>query len=381
MMIQLTKEQERIRQEIRKFAEEKIAPIAGEIDKTGEYSPELLELFAGHDLLKLKLPEKYGGLEEEPTTYYLIIEEIARVCASSAMFVAVHGSCMTSIRVGGDDQLRDRIFGKLGRENLLMGWALTEPNAGSDVASMETKAVLDGDHYVINGSKCFISGGAGGEPADIYTTFVKTGNAEGKKNISGFVVEKDTPGFCIGKIENKLGLHGSQAVELIFKDARVPKENLMGKEGDGWQILMESIKETRLGIGAMALGLAQGALDQAINYAKQRVQFGRPISEFQGIQFMLADMKMQVEASRAMVYQAASMLERGVKNILPYASMAKCFASDAAMKVTTDAVQILGGSGYMQDYPVERMMRDAKATQIMEGTNQIQRLIIAKSIL
>ncbi len=381
MMIQLTKEQERIRQEIRKFAEEKIAPLAGEIDKTGEYPPKLLELFAEHDLLKLKLPGKYGGLEEEPVTYYLIIEEIARVCASSAMFVAVHGSCMTSIRVGGDDHLKDRIFGKLGKENLLMGWALTEPNAGSDVASMEAQAVLDGDHYVINGSKCFISGGAGGECADIYTTFVKTGNVKGKKNISGFVVEKNTPGFRIGKIENKLGLHGSQAVELIFKDARVPKENLMGKEGDGWRILMESIKETRLGIAAMALGIAQGALDQAINYAKQRVQFGRPISEFQGVQFMLADMKIQVEASRAMVYQTASMLERGVKNILPSASMAKCFASDAAMKVTTDAVQILGGSGYMQDYPVERMMRDAKATQIMEGTNQIQRLIIAKSIL
>ena len=380
-MIYLTKEQKSIRQEIRKLAEEKFAPFAGEIDETGQYPNELLDFFDEHDLLKLKLPEKYGGLEEEPVTYYLIIEEMARVCASSAMFIAVHGSCLTSINFGADEQLKDRILTKIGKGKYLMGWALTEPNAGSDVASMETLAVLDRDNYIINGTKCFISGGAGGKAADIYTVFVKTGTGKGKKNISAFVIEKGTPGFSAGKIENKLGLRGSQAVELIFKDVKIPMSNLIGKEGDGWQILMESIKETRLGVASIALGVAQGALDHATDYAKHRIQFGRPISQFQGIQFMLADMKMQVEASRALIYQAASMLERGEDDILPYASLAKCFASDAAMKVTTDAVQILGGAGYMKDYPVERMMRDAKSTQLMEGTSQIQKIIIAKHML
>jgi alkylation response protein AidB-like acyl-CoA dehydrogenase len=377
-MIQLTEEQEMIRETVRKLAKEELAPIAIRIDETGEFSWEVVDLLKKHDLLKLKLPRKYGGLEVDYTTYYMVIEEIARVCASSSMLIATQGSCLTTIIVSASDQQKDRFLGRLGKEGFLMSWALTEPNAGSDVNSMQTRAVLKGDYYIVNGSKCFITGGG---VADIYTTFVKTDAKKGDRGISGFIVEKDTPGFSIGKIENKMGMRGSQTTELVFEDARVPKGNLLGRQGGGWQILMESIKETRLGIACQALGIAQGALDYAANYTKQRVQFGRPISEFQGIQFMLADMKIHIEASRALIYQTASMLDRGKRDILPFAAMAKCLASDTAMKVTTDAVQILGGYGYMKDYPVERMMRDAKSTQITEGTNQIQRMIIARSLL
>ncbi|OIP30628.1 MAG: acyl-CoA dehydrogenase [Deltaproteobacteria bacterium CG2_30_43_15] len=377
-MIQLTEEQDMIRKTVRKLAEEKLAPIAVRIDKAGEFSRDVVELFEEYDLLRLKLPKKYGGLETDHTTYYLVIEEIARVCASSSMLVATQGSCLTSLLVSVNKEQEERFFGRLGKGNVIMSWALTEPGAGSDVGSMRTRAVLNGDHYIINGSKCFITAGG---VADIYTTFVRTGSGQGTKGLSGFVVEKDTPGFNIGKIEDKLGMRGSQTTELIFEDARVSKENLLGREGGGWSILMESIKETRLGIASQALGIAQGALDYATRYSKERVQFGRPISENQGIQFMLADMKIQVEASRALIYQTASMLDRGIRDILPYAAMAKCMASDTAMRVTTDAVQILGGYGYMKDHPVERMMRDAKSTQITEGTNQIQRMIIARSML
>jgi len=377
-MIQLTDEQEMIKQTVRKLAEEKLAPLAAKIDKSGEFSQEVADILEEHDLLKMKLPKKYGGLEVDPTTFYLVVEEVARVCGSSAMVVAIQGSSMVTILAGANEEQRDRFFGKIGKGNVLLSWALTEPDAGSDVGSMRSRAVLDGDHYIINGSKCFISGGG---VADLYTTFIKTSNEKGTKGISAFVVEKGTPGFSIGKLEEKLGVRASPTAELIFDDARVPKENLLGKEGDGWKILMESIKETRLSVAAMALGFAQGALDFACNYSKERVQFGKPISEFQGLRFMLADMKIQTEAARALVYQVASLLDRGIRDVVPQAAMAKCFASDTAMKVTTDAVQILGGYGYMKDYPVERMMRDAKCTQIMEGTNQIQRVILAKSLL
>ena len=378
MMIQLTEEQDMIRKTVRKLAEEKLAPIAVRIDKTGEFSRDVVALFEEYDLLRLKLPKKYGGLEADHTTYYMVIEEIARVCASSSMLVATQGSCLTTLLVSVNKEQEGRFFSRLGKGNVIMSWALTEPGAGSDVGSMRTKAVLNGDHYIVNGSKCFITAGG---VADIYTTFVRTGSGQGTKGLSGFVVDKDIPGFSIGKIEDKLGMRGSQTTELIFENARVPKENLLGREGGGWSILMESIKETRLGIASQALGIAEGALDYATRYSKERVQFGRPISENQGIQFMLADMKIQVEASRALIYQTASMLDRGIRDILPYAAMAKCMASDTAMRVTTDAVQILGGYGYMKDHPVERMMRDAKSTQITEGTNQIQRMIIARSML
>ena len=377
-MIQLTEEQEMIRRTVRKMAQEKLAPIAVRMDQAGVFSREVVDLFEEYDLLRLKLPKKYGGLESDHTTYYMVIEEVARVCASSSMLVATQGSCLTTLLVSVNKEQEERFFTRLGKGNVLMSWALTEPGAGSDVGAMRTRSVPNGDYYIINGSKCFITAGG---VADLYTTFVKTRDEGGTKGISGFVVEKDTPGFCIGKVEDKMGMRGSQTAELIFDDARVPKENLLGQPGDGWRILMESIKETRLGIASQALGIAGGALDYATEYAKQRVQFGRPISEFQGIQFMLADMKIKVEASRALIYQTAAMLDRGMRDILPYAAMAKCLASDTAMRVTTDAVQILGGYGYMKDYPLERMMRDAKSTQITEGTNQIQRMIIARSIL
>ncbi|MDY6970374.1 MAG: acyl-CoA dehydrogenase family protein [Spirochaetota bacterium] len=377
-LIQLTEEQEMIRDMVRRLADEQIAPIAGRIDQSGEFPQDVVDLFEKYDLFKLKLPKKYGGLEVDSVTYYLVIEEIARVCGSSSMMIAIQGSCMTTINVGSNEEQKDRFLGKLGKGNVIMSWALTEPGAGSDVGSISTKAVLDGDNYILNGSKCFISNGGS---ADLYTTFVRTSEGKGTNGLSAFIIEKDTPGFKIGKIEDKLGMRGSMTSELIFEDAKVPKENRLGEEGMGWSILTESIKETRLGIAVQALGIAQGALDNATEYAKEREQFGKPISSFQGVQFMLADMKMRVEAARALIYQVASLLDRGIRDIIPHAAMAKCFASDTAMKVTTDAVQILGGYGYMKDYPVERMMRDAKATQIMEGTNQIQRVIIARSML
>ena len=377
-MIQLTEEQEMIRDNMRKLAKEEIAPIARRIDEKSEFPRDVADLFEKFGLFKLKLPKEYGGLDVDSVTYYLVIEEIARVCGSSSMMFTVQGSCMTTIKAGSNDEQKKRFLGRLGKGNVIMSWALTEPGAGSDVGSISTKAVLNGDNYIINGSKCFISSGGS---ADLYTTFVRTGEEKGTRGLTAFVVEKETPGFSVGKIEDKLGMHGCQTSELIFEDAKVPKANRLGEEGMGWQILTESIKETRLGIAIMAVGIAQGALDCATEFAMERVQFGKPISQFQGIQFMLADMKMQVEAARALVYQVASMLDRGIRDIIPQASMAKCFASDTAMKVTTDAVQILGGYGYMRDYPVERMMRDAKATQIMEGTNQIQRVIIANSML
>jgi len=377
-MIHLTEEQQMIRETVRKLAEEKLAPIAVRIDKTGKFSREVVDLFEEYDLLKLKLPKKYGGLDTDHTTYYLVIEEIARVCASSSMLIATQGSCLTSIRLGANKEQEERFFGRLGKGNVILSWAMTEPNAGSDVGAMRARAVLDGDYYIVNGSKCFITAGG---IADMYTVFFRTSGEKGTDGLSGFVVDKDTPGFSVGKIEDKMGMRGSQTSELFFEDARVPKENMLGKEGKGWDLLIESVKETRLGIACQALGIAEGALEFATNYSKERVQFGKPISKNQGIQFMLADMKIQVEASRALIFQTAAMLDRGIRDVLPYAAMAKCMASDTAMKVTTDAVQILGGYGYMKDYPVERMMRDAKSTQITEGTNQIQRMIIAGSML
>ena len=377
-MIHLTEEQQMIRETVRKLAEEKLAPIAVRIDKTGKFSREVVDLFEEYDLLKLKLPKKYGGLDTDHTTYYLVIEEIARVCASSSMLIATQGSCLTSIRLGANKEQEERFFGRLGKGNVILSWAMTEPNAGSDVGAMRARAVLDGDYYIVNGSKCFITAGG---IADMYTVFFRTSGEKGTDGLSGFVVDKDTPGFSVGKIEDKMGMRGSQTSELFFEDARVPKENMLGKEGKGWDLLIESVKETRLGIACQALGIAEGALEFATNYSRERVQFGRPISKNQGIQFMLADMKIQVEASRALIFQTAAMLDRGIRDVLPYAAMAKCMASDTAMKVTTDAVQILGGYGYMKDYPVERMMRDAKSTQITEGTNQIQRMIIAGSML
>lgn len=377
-MRQLTEEQKMLLDMVRKFAQEKIAPRAAEIDEKGEYPWDIKEAMAKLDLLALPFPEEYGGTGSDLLTICMVIEEIAKVCVTSSLIVAIQSLGSLPITISGTPEQKKRYFSKLASGEWMPAFALTEPSAGSDVAAMRTRAVRDGDSYVINGTKHFITNAG---IANLYSVFAMTDPAKGVKGISAFVVESDRPGFSVGKIEHKMGVRGSQTGELLFQDCRIPAENLLGKEGDGFKIAMMTLDRSRPEVGAQAVGVAQGALDYACRYAKERVQFGGSIASLQGIQFMLADMAIQVEAARLLVYQAAEAAERGDKNIAMYSAMAKCFAGDTAMHVTTDAVQVLGGYGYMKEYPLERMMRDAKITQIYEGTSQIQRLVVARNLL
>jgi len=326
----------------------------------------------------IPIPEEWGGAGGDFLAYVLAIEEISRVSAAVSVILSVHTSLGTFpiLNYGTEDQ-KTRFLRKLARGEILGAFALTEPNAGSDASRIQTTAATKADYYVLNGSKVFIT--SAGE-ADIYIVIAVTDKERGTRGISAFIVERDTPGVRFGPPERKLGLHASSTRQIFFEDAMVPRSNLLGREGEGFAIAMSLLDGGRIGIGAQALGIAQGALDTALGYSKERCQFGQPISSFQAIQFMLADMATQVEAARLLVYQAADLRNRALPHTRQ-ASMAKMFASDVAMRVTTDAVQILGGYGYMQDFGVERMMRDAKATQIYEGTNQIQRLVIARNLL
>jgi len=324
------------------------------------------------------IPEEYGGAGCDYLSYIITIEEISRACASTGVILAVHTSVGTfPIVYFGTEEQKQKYVPKLASGEYIGAFALTEPNAGSDPANLGTTAKLEGDHYIVNGSKIFIS--SGGE-AEVCVTFVRTGNEKGYKGITCLLVDKNTPGFSIGKIEEKMGLHGDITAELVFDNAKVPKENLLGKEGEGFKVAMALLDGGRIGIAAQGLGIAQAAFDVARDYAKERIQFGKPIADLQAIQFMLAEMATRIDCSRLLVYRAARMRDMG----LPYAkeaSMAKMYATDTAMEVTTNAVQILGGYGYCKEYPVERYMRDAKITQIYEGTNQIQRIVIAKHLL
>lgn len=378
MPYMLTEEQQMVRDMVRKLAQNEIAPRAAEIDRTRTFPRENLKKMAELGLMGVPIPEEYGGAGYDFLSYIITIEEISKACASTGVILAVHTSVGTfPILYFGTEEQKQKYIPKLASGEWLGAFALTEPNAGSDPANLSTTARLEGDYYIVNGSKIFIT--SGGE-ADVYVTFVTLDKSKGHKGITCLLIEKDTPGFSVGKIEEKMGLHGDITAELIFDNAKVPRENLLGKEGEGFKIAMSLLDGGRIGIGAQGLGIAQAALDAAIEYSKIRVQFGKPISSFQGIQFMLADMATQVDAARMLVYRAARMRDMG----LPYskeASMAKMFATDTAMKVTTDAVQIFGGYGYSKEYPVERYMRDAKITQIYEGTNQIQRMVIAKHLL
>lgn len=374
---EFTDEQQMIRQMIAKLAGEKIAPRAAEIDETNEFPIDIKEIMAENGLLKMGLPEKYGGIGAEVTTLCIAMEEIAKVSLTATIiFFSIH-LIIEMLLAAGTDKQKERFFPKIAEGNKVGCMAVTEPNAGSDLSGIKTRAVLDGDNYLVNGSKCFLTAGG---MADFYALFASTQPEKKGKGISGFIVERDTPGLSIGKLENPMGMRGAANVELIFEDARIPKDNLLGNEGEGLKILLETLETERLWVSAQAVGLAQGAMDYAARYAKERAQFGRPIVEFQAIQFMLADMAMQIEAARSLLYRAASLKDQGKKDTRGLAAMAKCFATDVAMKVTTDAVQILGGYGYMKDHPLERMMRDAKATQIFAGTNQIQRIVIARSL-
>lgn len=375
----LTDEQKMLRDMVRKLCQNEIAPRAAEIDRTHAFPWENLRRLAELGLMGVPIPEEWGGAGFDFLSYIITVEEISKACASTGVILAVHTSlgCFSLLNFGTEEQKKKYLV-KLASGQWLGAYALTEPDAGSNPANLSTSARLEGDHYLVNGSKLFITSGG---QADLYVTFVRTDpGSGGHKGITCLLIEKDAPGFSIGRVEEKMGIHGSATAELIFDNARVPRENLLGEEGEGFKVAMKLLDGGRVGIGAQGVGIAQAALEAATDFAKQRVQFDRPIAEFQAIQFMLADMATRVEAARLLVYRAARLRDMG----LPYtkeASMAKMFGTDTAMQVTTDAVQILGGYGYCKEYPVERYMRDAKITQIYEGTNQIQRIVIAKQIL
>ncbi len=374
----LSEDEQTLIETIREIARERVAPRAAEIDHTGEYPWDMKELLAQQDILAMAFPEAYGGLGSSELAVVMAIEELSRHCATTGLILAVQQLGAMPIMLAATEEQKRRYLPPLASGEWLAAYGLTESGSGSDAAAMQTFAVRKGDKYILNGTKRFITNGG---LAQVNSIFAVTDRSAGPRGISGFIVEKDFPGFAVGRIEDKMGIKGSQTAELIFTDCEVPAENLLGREGEGFKIAMMTLDRTRIGIGAQALGIAQGALDLAVDYAKQRVQFKKPIAANQGIQFMLADMATKVEASRLLVYNAAEMLDRGEADFGRYSSMAKMFASDSAMAVTNDAIQVLGGYGYMKEYPAERMLRDAKITQIYEGTNQIQRLVIARSLL
>ena len=375
-----------LRESVKKIASTKVAKRAAEIDQAGVFPWDMAELFAQQGYLSVMLPESYGGMDGDITAYCIITEEIAHACGSSSLMTLVHGVGLMPVMIAGNEEQKKRFYERVTKDRALAAFALTEPEAGSDAASLKTTAELEGDYYLLNGRKCMVTNGGA---ADLYAVFVTTNPGARNKGISVFMVEKDTTGFTIGKKEEKMGMHGSDTTDLIFENAVVPTENLLGEEGSGWEVAMMCLNLSRPAIGALALGIAQGALDFALDYTTKRVQFGQKLADFQGVQFMLADMAMQLEAARALIYKAAGLLDQKVYErdkmsalgVDKLSAMAKCFATDAAMQVTADAVQLLGGYGYLKDYPVERMMRDAKVTQIFEGSNQIQRVIIARNLL
>jgi alkylation response protein AidB-like acyl-CoA dehydrogenase len=378
MNFTLTPEQEDIRKMVREFAAKSIAPTAAERDEKELFPREIFDQMGELGLLGLPYPEEYGGAGSDYVSYAIAVEEISKVCASTGIGLSVHVSlCAGPIFLYGNEEQKQKFLRPLAEGKKLGAFGLTEPNAGTDAANGSSTAVKDGDNYILNGTKVFNTNG--GE-AEIYVVFAATDKALGPKGMSAFIVEKGTPGFSFGKKEIKMGIRSSVQRELIFENCRIPAGNLLGKEGEGFKIAMSTLDSGRIGVAAQATGIAQGALDEAIKYAKQRVQFGKPIASFQAVNFMLADMATKVEAARLLTYQAAFKRANG----MPYAkeaAMAKMFASDAAMEVTTNAVQVFGGYGFSREYPVERMMRDAKITQIYEGTNQAQRMVIAGNIL
>jgi len=374
----LSEEQKMIVDICRQIVEERIKPVRAELDEKMEFPWEIIKEIAKSDLFRLFVAEEYGGMGTGIFEVCLATEELSRGDLSVATSFAASGLGLIPINVGGNDEQKKRFLPQLASGEKLAAFGLTEAGAGSDAGSIRTTAVKDGDHYIINGTKQWITNG--GE-ADIYTIFAMTNPGKGARGASAIIVEKGTSGFEFGKKEDKLGIRASATRELIFTDCRVPVENLLGREGMGFIIAMKTFDESRPAVGAQAVGVAQGALEEALEYSKVRKQFGAPISSFQAIQHMLADMAINVEAARSLVYHTARVIDSGEKNPSRLSAMSKVFASDMAMKVTTDAVQILAGYGYMKEYPVEKMMRDAKITQIYEGTNQIQRNVIALDMI
>ncbi|MED3549454.1 acyl-CoA dehydrogenase [Cytobacillus praedii] len=376
MNLRFTEEQEMMKKMVRDFAQAEIAPFIEKMEQ-GEFPREILRKMGELGLMGIPIPEQYGGSEMDFTSYIIAINELSKVSATVGVILSVHTSVGTNpIVYFGTEEQKQKYVPKLASGEYLGAFCLTEPSAGSDAGGLKSKARKDGDHYIINGSKVFITNG--GE-ADIYIVFASTNPELGSKGISAFIVEKDTPGLVIGKDEHKMGLHGSRTLQLSFEDMRVPAENLLGEEGQGFKIAMANLDVGRIGIAAQALGIAEAALEAATGYAKERVQFGKPIAAQQGIGFKLADMATSVEAAKLLIYRAADLRQRGVK-CGKEASMAKLYASRTAVEVTTDAIQVFGGYGYTEDYPVERYFRDAKITEIYEGTSEIQRIVISKQL-
>ena len=376
----LTEEQQAIQELARTIADEQVRPVAAEYDVTGEFPWPVVKKMAEVDLFATLVPEEYGGFGGTMTmNMVLVTEEISKACGGIALAYAGTALGVLPILIAGNEDQKKRYLPDVAAGQRLCAFAITEPAAGSDAGGIRTTAIRDGDHYVLNGTKQWITNG--GE-AEIYTVVALTKPEKGPRGASVLVVEKDTPGFSFGKKEDKMGIRGSTTRELIFEDCRVPAENLLGREGTGFITAMKTFDASRPGVGAQALGIAQGALDLAVDYAIGRKQFGHPVSSFQGLRFMLADMAMSVEAARALIYAVSRHIDSGSKTRpTMYSAMSKCFAGDMAMEVTTNAVQVFGGYGYMKDYPVEKYMRDAKITQIYEGTNQIQRDEISKILI
>ena len=382
-MYTLTEEHELLRQTVRELADAKIAPFAAAVDAEARFPAEALDALAGASLHAVHIPEEYGGEGADALAAVIVIEEVARACASSSLIPAVNKLGTVPLLLSGSEALKRKYLPPVARGEALFSYALSEAGAGSDAASMKTRAVRDGDQWVLNGTKMWITNAG---VSQYYTVMAVSEPGQGARGISAFVVDKDDPGVSFGPPEKKLGIKGSPTRQVILEDARIPADRIIGEPGTGFKTALATLDHTRITIAAQALGIAQGALDYATGYVQQREQFGQPVSDFQGIQFMLADMAMKLEAARQLTYHAAIQSEQAMNGVkqptLTFtSSAAKCFASDVAMDVTTDAVQLLGGYGYVKDYPVERMMRDAKITQIYEGTNQIQRMVMARQLL
>lgn len=378
MNFTLTKEQELVRQMVRDFAVNEVKPIAAEIDVTERFPMENVKKMGELGMMGIPFPTEFGGAGGDVLSYILAVEELSKVCATTGVILSAHTSlCASLINENGTPEQKEKYLRDLCTGNKIGAFGLTEPGAGTDAAGQQTTAVLDGDNYILNGSKIFITNGG---VADTFIVFAMTDKSKGTKGISAFIVEKGFLGFSIGKKEDKLGIRASSTTELIFENCVVPKENLIGREGKGFGIAMKTLDGGRIGIAAQALGIAEGALEEAIKYMKERKQFGRPISAFQGLQWMVAEMSTKIEAARFLVYKAAWLKE----NKQPYsvdAARAKLYAAEVAMDVTTKSVQLFGGYGYTKEYPIERMMRDAKITEIYEGTSEVQKMVISGSLL
>ncbi|HET6908560.1 MAG TPA: acyl-CoA dehydrogenase [Mycobacteriales bacterium] len=374
----LPEEHQLLRKTVREVADDKIAPRAAEIDESGEFPYDVLKALVDADLHAVHVPEAYGGAGADAIASAIVIEEIARACCASSLIPAVNKLGTMGLLLSGSEELKQKYLPPLARGEVMFSYALSEPEAGSDAAGMKTRAVRDGDSYVLNGVKRWITNAG---VSDYYTVMAVTDPDAGPRGISAFVVEKADTGVSFGAPEKKMGIKGSPTREVYFDNVRIPADRMIGAEGTGFKTALATLDHTRLTIGAQALGIAQGAVDYCIRYVQERKQFGKPIAEFQGVSFMLADMAMKTEAARSLIYRAAAMSERHEPDLTFMSAAAKCFASDTAMEVTTNGVQLLGGYGYTRDYPLERMMRDAKITQIYEGTNQIQRLVMSRNLL